>query len=87
MDTTVAAQLIEITDSNRLSGQARQYGDEVVTPVEAVLEFRKVARHMLFMDGPVGPDDGHLDVAERGGDPLERRHTGCGRAGATGIDP
>src|SRR3954471_18618954 len=37
---------------------------------------------MLLVDGPVGSDDGRLDVAERGVDPLERGHTGRGGAGA-----
>src|SRR3954465_11671611 len=66
-------------------GQARQHRGEVVAPVEAVFELGEIAGHVLRGDHSVGPDDGRLDVTERGVDPLERSHTGRGGAG-TSLD-
>src|SRR3954462_4097855 len=53
--------------------QARDYGGEIVSPVEAVFELGEVARDMLAVDGAVGANNGGLDIAERGVDPLEGR--------------
>ena len=46
------------------------HSGEIVSPVEAVFEFGKVAGYMLVWDGPVSARDGALDVAEGGVDPL-----------------
>src|SRR3954454_17707815 len=54
--------------------QARDHGGEIVSPVEAVFELGEVARDMLAVDGAVGANNGGLDIAERGVDPLEGRH-------------
>src|SRR5512133_1000713 len=56
--------------------EARDHGREIVSSVEAVLEFGEVARNMLAIDGTVGSCDGGLDVAERGVGPFEGRRTG-----------
>src|ERR1700682_1478125 len=53
--------------------EAWHHGGEIVSAVEAVLEFGEVAGYMLVADGAVGASDGALDVAEGGVDPLERR--------------
>jgi hypothetical protein len=44
--------------------------EEIVSAVEAVLEFGEVAGYMLVADGAVSASDGALDVAEGGVDPL-----------------
>src|SRR5258708_3027697 len=51
--------------------EAWHHGGEIVSAVEAVLEFGKVAGYMLVVDGAVSASDGALDVAEGGVDPLE----------------
>src|ERR1700680_3465274 len=48
------------------------HSGEIVSAVEAVFEFGKVAGYMLVADGAVSASDGALDVAEGGVDPLER---------------
>ena len=48
------------------------HGGEIVSPVEPVFEFGKVAGHVLVADGAVSAGDGALDVAEGSVDPLER---------------
>src|SRR6266478_5306727 len=53
--------------------EAWHHGGEIVSAVEAVLEFGEVAGYMLVADGAVSAGDGALDVAEGGVDPLERR--------------
>src|SRR4249919_2017498 len=52
--------------------EAWHHGGEIVSAVEAVFEFGKVAGYMLVADGAVSASDGALDVAEGGVDPLER---------------
>src|SRR3954452_9202308 len=66
-------------------GQARQHRGQVVAPVEAVFELGEVAWHVLGSDRVVGPNDGGLDVAQGGVDPLEGRRAGCSGTGA-GLD-
>src|SRR6202048_1161499 len=44
--------------------EAWHHGGEIVSAVEAVLEFGKVAGYMLVVDGAVSASDGALDVAE-----------------------
>src|SRR5437879_9889837 len=56
--------------------EARHHGGEIVSAVEAVLEFGEVAGYMLVVDGAVSASDGALDVAEGGVDPLEGRVQG-----------
>src|SRR5258708_35139445 len=56
--------------------EAWHHGGEIVSAVEAVLEFGEVAGYMLVMDGAVSARDGALDVAEGGVDPLEGRVQG-----------
>src|SRR6201995_2521976 len=51
-------------------------GGQIVSAVEAVLEFGEVAGHMLVAGGAVSASDGALDVAEGGVDPLEVRVQG-----------
>src|SRR5205809_6802970 len=51
--------------------KAWHHGGEIVSAVEAVLEFGQVAGYMLVADGAVSASDGALDVAEGGIDPLE----------------
>src|SRR3984893_12683153 len=51
--------------------EAWHHGGEIVSAVEAVLEFGEVAGYMLVADGAVSASDGALDVAEGGVDPLE----------------
>src|SRR4051795_6384962 len=58
----------------------------VISPVEAIVEFREIARHMLLVDRPVGPNDGGLDVAECRVDPLEAGDASRGRARASYDD-
>src|ERR1700752_2767502 len=53
--------------------EAWHHGGEIVSTVEAVLEFGEVAGYMLVADGAVRASDGALDVAEGGVDPLEGR--------------
>src|SRR6201993_1506320 len=53
--------------------EAWHHGGEIVSAVEAVLEFGEVAGYMLVADGAVSASDGALDVAEGGVDPLEGR--------------
>src|SRR5439155_9524695 len=53
--------------------QAWHHGGEIVSAVEAVLEFGEVAGYMLVADGAVSARDGALEVAEGGVDPLEGR--------------
>src|ERR1700757_1230053 len=56
--------------------EAWHHGGEIVSSVEAVLEFGEVAGYMLVADGAVSAGDGALDVAEGGVDPLEGRVQG-----------
>src|SRR5215472_7132776 len=56
--------------------KAWHHGGEIVSAVEAVLEFGEVAGYMLVADGAVSARDGALDVAEGGVDPLEGRVQG-----------
>src|SRR5215472_9037558 len=56
--------------------KAWHHGGEIVSAVEAVLEFGEVAGYMLVADGAVSAGDGALDVAEGGVDPLEGRVQG-----------
>src|SRR6202030_1854868 len=56
--------------------EAWHHGGEIVSAVEAVLEFGEVAGYMLAADGAVSASDGALDVAEGGVDPLEGRVQG-----------
>src|SRR3954454_338344 len=65
--------------------EARDHGGEVVSPIEAVFELGEVTRHVLLVDRAVGTDDGGLDVAQRGVDPVEGGRAGGSRAGA-GLD-
>src|SRR3954454_3742867 len=58
----------------------------VISPVEAIVEFREIARHMLLVDRPGGPHDGGLDVAERRVDALEAGDASRGRARASYDD-
>ena len=55
--------------------EAWHHGGEIVSAVEAVLEFGEVAGYMLVADGAVSASDA-LDVAEGGVDPLESRVQG-----------
>src|SRR3954466_12550081 len=57
--------------------EARHHGGEIIAPVEAVLEFGKVARQVLCADRTVGAGDRVLDVAKDGVDPFE----GGGKSG------
>src|SRR5713101_2980160 len=57
--------------------EAWHHGGEIVSAVEAVLEFGEVAGYMLVADGAVSASDGALDVAEGGVDPLEGRVQGA----------
>src|SRR3954470_5066280 len=63
--------------------QARDHGGEIVSPVEAVFELGEVARDMLAVDGAVGANNGGLDIAERGVDPLEGRYARRCRTGSS----
>src|ERR1700732_4964953 len=56
--------------------EAWHHGGEIVSAVEAVLEFGEVAGYMLVADGAVSASDGALDVAEGGVDPLAGRVPG-----------
>src|ERR1700757_295000 len=56
--------------------EAWHHGGEIVSAVEAALEFGEVAGYMLVADGAVSASDGALDVAEGGVDPLESRVQG-----------
>src|SRR5438067_6766625 len=56
--------------------EAWHHGGEIVSAVEAVLEFGEVAGYMLVADGAVSAGDGALDIAEGGVDPLEGRVQG-----------
>src|SRR6201997_4934731 len=56
--------------------EAWHHGGEIVSAVEAVLEFGEVAWYMLVADGVVSASDGALDVAEGGVDPLESKVKG-----------
>src|SRR5438128_3782329 len=56
--------------------KAWHHGGEIVSAVEAVLEFGQVAGYMLVVDGAVSASDGALDVAEGGVDPPEGRVQG-----------
>src|SRR6516162_54271 len=56
--------------------EAWHHGGEIVSAVEAVLEFGEVAGYMLVADGAISASDGALDVAEGGVDPLEGRVQG-----------
>src|ERR1700739_2192966 len=56
--------------------EAWHHGGEIVSAVEAVLEFGEIAGYMLVADGAVSASDGALDVAEGGVDPLESRVQG-----------
>src|SRR5271166_1961905 len=56
--------------------EAWHHGGEIVSAVEAALEFGEVAGYMLVADGAVSVSDGALDVAEGGVDPFEGRVQG-----------
>src|SRR6201992_2282767 len=56
--------------------EAWHHGGEIVSAVEAVLEFGEVSGYMLVVDGAVSAGDGALDIAEGGVDPLESRVQG-----------
>src|ERR1700756_777664 len=56
--------------------EAWHHGGEIVSAVEAVLEFGEIAGYMPVADIAVGTSDGALDVAEGGVDPLESRVPG-----------
>ena len=43
--------------------EAWHHGGEIVSAVEAVLEFGEVAGYMLLADGAVSASDGALDVS------------------------
>src|SRR5271170_2392941 len=60
--------------------EARDHRSEIVSTIEAVLEFGEVTRHVLAADGPIGAGDRRLDVAESGVDPFEG---GCARCGGS----
>ena len=60
--------------------EARDHRGEIVSTIEAVLEFGEVARRVLAADGPIGAGDRRLDVAESRVDPLE---SGCVRCGGS----
>ena len=64
--------------------EAWHHGGEIVSAVEAVLEFGEVAGYMLVADGAVSASDGALDVAEGGVDPLEGRVQGGLATGSRG---
>src|ERR1700693_1484143 len=63
--------------------EARHHSGEIVSAVEAVLEFGEVAGYMLVADGAVSASDGALDVAEGGVDPLEGRVQGSLATGSS----
>src|SRR6202165_6322451 len=63
--------------------QAWHHGGEIVSAVEAVLEFGEVAGYMLVADGAVSASDGALDVAEGGVDPLESGVQGGAATGSS----
>src|SRR5271165_553494 len=65
--------------------EAWHHGGEIVSAVEAALEFGEVAGYMLVADGAVSVSDGALDVAEGGVDPFEGRVQG-GLATGSGDD-
>src|SRR6201984_1587924 len=67
--------------------EAWHHGGEVVSAVEAILEFGEVAGYMLVADGAVSASDGALDVAEGGVDPLEGRVQGCLATGSSDDRP
>src|ERR1700739_1647784 len=56
--------------------EAWHHGGEIVSAVEAVLEFGEIAGYMPVADIAVRTSDGALDVAEGGVDPLESRVQG-----------
>src|ERR1700740_971549 len=56
--------------------EALHHGGEIVSAVEAVLEFGEIAGYMPVADIAVSTSDGALDVAEGGVDPLESRVPG-----------
>src|SRR4029077_4025473 len=60
--------------------EARDHCGEIVSTIEAVLEFGEVARRVLAADGPIGAGDRRLDVAESRVDPLESGCARCGRS-------
>ena len=59
---------------------AQHHGCGLVAAIEAILEFRKIARQMLIADGPVGAGDGVLDVARGGIHPLNAGASAAVRA-------
>src|SRR6201984_3517354 len=63
--------------------EAWAHGGDIVSAVEAVLEFGEVAGCMLVADGAVSASDGALDVAEGGVDPFEGRVQGSLRTGSS----
>src|ERR1700747_2360657 len=63
--------------------EAWDHGGEIVSAVEAVLEFGEVAGCMLVADGAVSASDGALDVAEGGVDPFVGRVQGSLRTGSS----
>ena len=76
----ILSQLEEVVWHRRGSdcdkAEAWHHGGEIVSAIEAVLEFGEVAGYMLVADGAVSARDGALDVAEGGVDPLEGRVQG-----------
>src|SRR5260370_14263929 len=63
--------------------EAWHHGGEIVSAVEALLEFGEVAGYMLVADGAVSAGDGALDVAEGGVDPREGRVQGSLATGSS----
>ena len=55
--------------------EAGDHGSEIVSSVEAILEFGEVTRHVLATDSAIGTGDRRLDVAKSCVDPLECRRT------------
>jgi hypothetical protein len=71
--------------SNSEEAEPWHHGGEIVSAVEAVFEFGKVAGHVLVGDGAVSASDGAFDVAEGGVDPLERGVHGKQRGTVTRL--
>ena len=64
--------------------EAWDHGLELVAPLVALSKTGEATLGVIGAELAIGSGDGALDVAERGIDPLERRHTGrlASRAGA-----
>ena len=61
------------------------HGGKIVSPVEAIFEFREIARHMLLVDRSISSNDGGFDIPKCRIDPFEARDTGR-RSARTGLD-